>query len=235
MADQPLTAIVEYQIRAENNSMDEWLEVWKPRGEDAQIGEPETLAYATAVNDEEPSQVLVYERYQRPESLPIHSAREAHKTLLSTMGERNMTRRRVFSGRFDDGDGFGWWVPSGEQADPICAGASISLLGLRFGEERSRQRFFELTREHARYCWDAEPSTWVYSCGFAAAAMDRELDVVEDDLLGVMICADRQAADQHANDPRHLGLGETMANENLDVKQLFLRTYTTTGHGFLWR
>ena len=48
--NQPMTAIVEYQVRRETTTVDEWLVEWDKRAEDAQSGEPETSAYAAALN-----------------------------------------------------------------------------------------------------------------------------------------------------------------------------------------
>ena len=48
--DQPLTTIVEYQIRPENTTLEEWLLEWNKRAEDARSGEDETSAYAAAIN-----------------------------------------------------------------------------------------------------------------------------------------------------------------------------------------
>ena len=39
--NSPMTVVVEYKIREENTTMDEWLGVWGPRGEDARDGEDE--------------------------------------------------------------------------------------------------------------------------------------------------------------------------------------------------
>ncbi len=75
-----------------------------------------------------------------------------------------------------------------------------------------------------------------YSGGFAAADADRELDLLKDDLVFVMACTDKAAIDKHANDPQHLALGEQYADKlGGPVEPKFMRTYRTTGQGFLWR
>ena len=38
MTDRPLTAIVEYQIRKENTTLEDWLAEWEKRAEDAWVG-----------------------------------------------------------------------------------------------------------------------------------------------------------------------------------------------------
>ena len=43
--NRPMTAVVEFQIRPENTTMEEWLDEWQKRAEDALEFEPETTAY----------------------------------------------------------------------------------------------------------------------------------------------------------------------------------------------
>jgi|TARA_B110000438_G_scaffold65972_1_gene66494 hypothetical protein len=42
-------------------------------------------------------------------SIDAHVVRPAHATLMETMGERTMTRRRSMSNLFADIEGYGWW------------------------------------------------------------------------------------------------------------------------------
>ena len=63
--------------------MEEWLAEWNKRALDARDGEPETTAYAAAVNVEEESRVLIFERYafgQR--SLKIHENQPLDRKLV---------------------------------------------------------------------------------------------------------------------------------------------------------
>ncbi|SVA23608.1 uncharacterized protein METZ01_LOCUS76462, partial [marine metagenome] len=56
--------------------MREWLVEWNKRALDARDGEPETIAYAAAVNVEDENGVLIFERYANGEqSLKTHSDR----------------------------------------------------------------------------------------------------------------------------------------------------------------
>ncbi|MGK0343897.1 MAG: quinol monooxygenase YgiN, partial [Candidatus Azotimanducaceae bacterium] len=81
-ATSPLTALVEYQVRTETTSVNEWLDVWRNRGEDALAGEPETSSYEAAVSDQDTDHVLVFERYTNGRaSIDAHLARPAHNTL----------------------------------------------------------------------------------------------------------------------------------------------------------
>ena len=103
MSDASMTAIVEFQIRPENVTMDGWIDIWDRRAQDAWEGEPETSAYAAAVNLEDERNVLVFERYTRgASSIRKHSERPAHAELQRTMGERRVTKRMVMSALFDD-------------------------------------------------------------------------------------------------------------------------------------
>ena len=42
MTERSMTAIVEFQIRKENTTMQDWLLEWGKRADDARVGEPET-------------------------------------------------------------------------------------------------------------------------------------------------------------------------------------------------
>ena len=162
-----MTAIVEYQIRPENTTMPDWLAEWDKRGEDARTGEPETAAYAAAINLENELNVLVFERYANgASSLGLHVERPAHRTLTETMGERRMTKRRVMSSSFTDVADYGWWGRP-EKSDANAENVILSLLGLRFATDAMRDDFLELSFEHAAYCWDNEPETLIYSGGLA--------------------------------------------------------------------
>ena len=60
---QPITVVVEFEIQSETTSLDEWLDEWEKRADDAYEHEPATTAYEAAVNIEDESRVLVFERY----------------------------------------------------------------------------------------------------------------------------------------------------------------------------
>ena len=62
MNNDPTTAIVEFQVNSETTTTDEWLNEWAIRAEDARDGEPDTPAYASALNTESEGSVLVFER-----------------------------------------------------------------------------------------------------------------------------------------------------------------------------
>ena len=234
-ADQPMTAIVEYQIRQENSTMDEWLAEWDKRAEDARQGEPETTAYASAVNLDNALNVLVFERYaQGDRSLGLHADRPAHTALIDTMGERRMTKRRIMSTRFTDLNDFGWWGRP-ESHDGNAEGMILVILGLRFADAEMTEAFVKLSSEHAAYCWENEPDTVIYSGGLARTDADRELDIKQGDLIFVMGCTDMAAVEKHRDDPNHLALGAKMVEQQLAMENTFRRMYRTTGKGFAWR
>ena len=236
MADnQPVSVVVEYQIRAENTSMSAWLDEWSLRAQDADQGEPETAAYAAATNLEAPENILVFERYRHgDQSLQRHVERPAHEHLTTTMGERNMTRRRVMSSMFNDLEGYGWWGRP-ETREGTDAGQILVLLGMRFESSVMRDDFLNLSGEHAIWCWENEPDTTVYSGGLARRDADRELDLKQGDLVLVMACTDMDAVIRHRDEPHHLALGERIEQQGIRMTNTFQRTYRTTGHGFLWR
>jgi quinol monooxygenase YgiN len=232
--DSPLTALVEYQVRTETTTVDEWLDVWQKRGQDALEGEPDTIAYEAARSLQDESHVLVFERYaQGQSSIDSHLERAAHATLMETMGERSMTRRRVMSNQFADIEGYGWWdrAQSDEPMSDACI--SITLIGTRFTDAAMKQRYIEITGEHADYCREAEPGTLIYSGGLAFRDSDRGPDVKAGDMLFVAAFANEQAAKAHRDDPRHVAL-QPILNE-INRKRTFLLSYKSTGNGYLWR
>lgn len=232
MSDQSMTAVVEYQIRAENTSMSDWLSEWAKRAHDAQLGEPETAAYEAAVSLDDPNNVLVFERYDRgASSLKAHVDRPAHAQLVETMGARNMTKRRVTSCRFVDIPDLGWWSrSSAPRSNPL-----LVLLGLRFADDDMRDAFVDLSKSHAGYCFEAEPETLIYSGGVAAADADRGPDIKTGDLIFAMACTDMAAVEKHRDDPNHIALGERIAAAGIEMTATFNQMYQTTGRGFLWR
>lgn len=230
----PFSVLIEYQVRTDNNSVGEWLDVWNDRGEDARVGEPETDAYVAAVNLADESNVLVFERYANGQSsLDAHIDRPAHGELMDAMGSRQMTMRRVMTTKFSDIGDYGWWARPGT-ADPASPGVALIALGFRFGSDSDLATYLEASREHAAYCWDAEPDTLVYSAGLAMADADREIDLHTGDVVFVMACTDLAAVDKHANDPRHVALMAEL-KASIQMERTFIRSYKTTGNGFLWR
>lgn len=230
----PLTALVEYQVRTETTSVDEWLDVWQERGQDALLGEPDTSAYAAARSLQDESHVLVFERYAHGQSsVDAHVARPAHAALMETMGERSMTRRRVMSNVFADIEDYGWWDRA-ESDEPISdEGVTITLIGTRFTDAAMKQRYIEVTGEHAQYCRQAEPGTLIYSGGLALRDSDRGPDVKTGDMLFVAAFANEQAAIAHRDDPLHVKL-QPVLNE-IERERTFLLSYQSTGKGYLWR
>lgn len=229
------TTLVEFQIRPESNSMQEWLVEWNKRALDARDGEPETIAYAAAVNVEDENGVLIFERYANGEqSLKTHSDRPAHKALMDVMAERNMTKRMVFASSFMDTTNYGWWSRPERSDAATSEGVILVVLGMRFRNDVSRDKFIDISKEHAGYCLTNEPDTLIYSGGFANADSDRA-DIKYGDLIFVMACTDMAAVDQHSNDPEHLALGLKFQDAEITPQPTFMKSYRTTGLGFLWR
>ncbi|MFT7220845.1 MAG: quinol monooxygenase YgiN [Candidatus Azotimanducaceae bacterium] len=234
IGDFPLTALVEYQVRTEITTVNDWLDVWQERGQDALMGEPDTSAYAAALSLQDESHVLVFERYAHGQtSIDAHVERPAHESLMETMGERNMTRRLVMSNVYADIEGYGWWDRAGSDESMSEAGISITLIGTRFADDAMKQRYIEVTGEHAEYCRDAEPGTLIYSGGLALRDSDRGPDINAGDMLFVAAFADDQAATQHRDDPRHVALQPAL-NE-IERERTFLLSYKSTGKGYFWR
>ncbi|MFT6644235.1 MAG: quinol monooxygenase YgiN [Patiriisocius sp.] len=233
-AKAPLTALVEYQVRSETTSVNEWLDVWQGRGEDALAGEPETSCYEAAVSDQDTDQVLVFERYTNGRaSIDAHIARPAHTTLMETMGGRKMTRRRVMSNQFVDIDDYGWWSRAIDESPMRDVDVLITLIGTRFASDEMKQRYIEVTGEHAAYCFDAEPDTLIYNGCIAQGDADRGPDIKTGDMLFVAAFKNEAAAVKHRDDPSHVALQPRLAE--IERQRTFMRTYRSTGRGYLWR
>ena len=233
--DQPMIAIVEFEIRSETTTMAEWLDEWEKRAADAYDHEPETTSYEAAVHVEDESRVLVYERYERGlGSLDIHMKRPSHKAIgEAMMGGRMIKRRSLVNVAFNVPD-YGWWERPDAASPGRAEGYPLILLGMSFDAPAQRDRFVELSGEHARYCWTAEPDTLVYSGAVVADFPDSD-PWAKDDLLFVMVCTDDAATEKHAMDPNHIALGEKFSAEGVEIKNAVATQYRTTGRGFLWR
>ena len=230
----PLTALVEYEVRTDSTSVNEWLDVWQDRGEDALVGEPETSAYEAAVSDQDTGQVLVFERYTNGRaSIDTHIERPAHTTLMETMGGRKMTRRRVMSNHFADIENYGWWSRAVGETPMRDANVLITLIGTRFASDKMKQRYIDVTGEHAAYCFEAEPDTLIYNGGIAQGDADRGPDIKTGDMLFIAAFKNEAAAIKHRDDLRHVAL-QPRLNE-IERERTFMRTYKSTGRGYLWR
>lgn len=233
--DRPMVAVVEFEIPTESVSMDQWLDEWEKRAVDAYEYEPETTAYEAAVNIEDESRVLVYERYERGmSSLETHMTRPAHKAIGEAMGAGRMIKARTLVNVAFDVPEFGWWSRPEFASPARGAGHSVTLLGVRFAKRAQRDRFIELSGEHARYCFTAEPDTLVYAGAIVADFPDSN-PWAADDLLFVMACTDDAAVEKHAMDPNHLALGDKFSAEGIEFESATAYQYRTTGRGFLWR
>jgi quinol monooxygenase YgiN len=229
-----LNVLIEYEIRKDSCSMDEWLDVWQDRAVDALGGEPETSTYEAAVSQDHPEQVLVFERYSSGQaSLDAHSSRAAHAQLMQTMSERNMTRRRVMSNLFSDIDHYGWWTRDNGGSPMLAENVILTIIGTRFADEQARQAYIDVTREHAVYCREAEPDTLVYNGCLAQRDADRGPDIKTGDLIFIAAFRDQAAAVKHRDDPRHVALQPVLAE--IPRERKFALTYLTSGKGFLWK
>ena len=229
----PVTALVEFEVDTSSVSVAEWLSVWQTRSEDALQGEPETKAYAAALSRESPNQVLIFERYSNgQESIDAHINRDAHKTLNEVMGGRQMTRRRVMSNLFSDIDNYGWW-DRGYAGPMQDKDVIISILGTRFPDSASRERYIEVTQQHANYCRTSEPDTLIYNGCIAQRDADRGPDIRVGDLIFVAAFRNEAAMLKHRDDPRHIELQPVLQDINRDRR--FALSYLTTGQGFLWK
>ena len=230
----PVTALVEFEVRTSGTSVADWLAVWQDRSEDALDGEPETSAYEAAVSEDNPNQVLIFERYTGGQaSIDAHVNRPAHVALTATMGERQMTRRRVMSNLFSDIDDYGWWDRNDGRGPMRDSDVILSVLGTRFPDPASQQEYIELTRRHADYCRSEEPDTLIYNGCIAQRDADRGPDIKAGDLIFVAGFRNKAALLKHRDDPRHLELQPLLNDIRRERK--FTGTYRTTGKGFLWK
>ena len=229
----PVTALVEFEIRSDTTTMAQWLDVWGVRGRAALAEESETTAYEATQSEEHEGQVMIFERYARGQSsIDRHQQVPAHTELQQTMGDRNMTKRRVMTSLFADIQGYGWWSRP-ERVDVLRVhGVRLTVIVTRFPDEDTKQRYIKLTGDHAKYCWDNEPDTLIYAGGLAVRDADRGPAIRRGDLLFVAAFADDAAAIKHRDDPVHVALQPKLAE--LNRERVLLQTYRTSGEGYLW-
>lgn len=239
MNQGPLTAYVEFEFRKENTTAEEWIALWAERALDAWHHEPETLAYEALISVEDNSRILIFERYANgTASIETHMARPSHKTLETAMGEARMTRRLIRNIAAADIPDFGWWSRPDRprQADGrTMGGALVALVGSRFADTAQRDAFVEVSGDHAKYCWDAEPDTLTYSGGLTTPEGSRAKEVEPGDLVFLMEATDEAAMTKHAEDPVHVALGPVLAERGVEVEPTFFGYYLTTGAGFMCR
>ena len=205
-SDRPITVVVEFEVQTETTSRDEWLAAWQERADDAFAHEPFAPAYEAAVSVEDASRVLVFERYENGDAgLQAHMERPAHRELGELMGARRMIKSRVLANIADDIPNYGWWARPEHASPAHLADHPLTLLCMRFGNDAQRDRFIELSGEHARYCLTAEPDTLVYSGAIARDDLESTSPLAAGDLVFVMVCTDDAAVEKHATDPQPPG------------------------------
>ncbi len=238
MSELPLTVFVEFEIRKENTTAEQWVETWAERALDAWHHEPETLAYEAMISQEDDSRVLIFERYANLNSVELHVARPAHEKLQSIMGEARMTRRLVRKMVALDIPDYGWWARSDRPRQPDGrpnGDTIVALVGSRFGDEAQKAAFIEISGEHAKYCWDAEPDTLTYSAGLTTPEGSEAEGVEPGDLIFLMEATDQAAMTKHAEDPVHVALGPVLIERGVETIPTISDYYLTTGAGFMCR
>jgi len=229
----PVTALVEFQVRKETTTPDEWLNVWQPRGQDALDAEPSTTAYEAAVSEDHSHNILIFERYTNgDDSIKEHIARPSHQVLNETMAANQMTKRRVMANRLQDIEHYGWWARPDQTPTQRDADLRMTVIGTRFPDEATKQRYIELTGAHADYCRTHEPGTLIYSGGLVLQDAQRGPDLRAGDLVFIAVFANEAAAVQHRDDPRHLALQPEL--EAIKRERVLLQSYRTSGRGYLW-
>ena len=234
MKGDPLhTQMFEYEIAAETISKQAWLQNWSERTQDALGAEPGLQACAAMGSLDCDEQVVIFERLENGTAARETLAeRPDHAALRQRMGQTDMTRSRVRSLRFVDLPDYGWWRRPERHDKRFAAGVAVTLIATRFADDNSRQTYLRLTRDHARYCYLKESGTLIYSAGEACVDSERALGVQSGDLLFVAAFADDASAEKHRVDLAHVKLQEKLVN--VPRTRVFVRSYVTTGYGFLW-
>ena len=234
--NEPITVFVEFKIRTATTSLDEWLEVWENRANAALDHEPDTAAYEAAVDVEDPSKVMVFERYENGlAGLDTHMTHPSHREIGEAMGSRDMNEGRTIANIATDVPNYGWWARNDSAFSPKAAGYPMTLVQLRFEAKSHLKRFIELTSDHVHACLEHEPGTLVYSAAVASDDLEEHSPLEKDDLLLVLVSADEASHERHAMNQNHIALGEKLVGAGVGVKVINVRHYCSTGRGFLWR
>ena len=232
----PTTVFAEFEVDTSTTNRDEWLVAWQDRADDAYEHEPMTTAYEAVVSVEDESRILVFERYENgDDGLQIHMERPSHKELGELMGARRMIKQRVVANIADDIPNYGWWSRQERDSPAYLPDCPFIVVSLRFASTPDRDRFIELSEEHARYCLTAEPDTLLYSGAIAREDLEPSSPLLAGDLVFVMACSDDSAVERHAADPNHVTLGEKLKSAGVKIENAQTWQYRTTGRGFLWR
>lgn len=230
----PFTAFAGFEIRAENTTVDDWMDIWRVRADDARDFEPMTSAYAgtRSLDPETPNQILVFERYTGgSKAIKDHSARPAHIMMTDYMLKKKVTKRQTISGMLGE-EIFGWTRTDRKKPD---TGNILSCNVFRFGSEAQRDQFVALASEHAKYCWENEPDTLTYYGGLIVDKVAKGPAVQKGDLFFVAEYTDQAAREKHRDDPKHVALGKTLDEKGIQRDRIWESAFQNTGRGFMMK
>jgi quinol monooxygenase YgiN len=209
------------------------------RHADAELGEPGTTGYCAMTSLDEPSHVMIWERYNEGGDLKLHTERRAHAQLMEDMGSRKMTKRAVFSGlSFDDIPGVGYWgrgtrvLTEKQQA----RGTLMFIIAFRFQEDWMRDKWIEIMTELADWDRNNEPGTLTYAGGILSADLAKgDLDLKKGDFLWASEFADARAMQEHQDEPHHVAVGKKGAEAGCVMENVWTGGWRVTPHGFVHR
>ena len=207
-------ALVEQQLPQSADAATAWLDDYGTHADELLSRRADVLAYEAAIAEDDPRQVLTYER--RGAGYKADPAIAQPPTQL----------------QLNEIPGYGWWGRPERESAHRAVDLQLTLIATRFASRAATARYIELTGEHASYCSQTEPDTLIYSGGFVTQDTDYGPGIKRDDFVFIALFANADAALTHRDDPQHLALQPKLAA--IDKERVLLRTYRTSGRGFLW-
>ena len=239
------TVLVEAKIGAGAARVEKFLSTLDESAAKAKASEPRTLAYFAAQSGEDSHELLVFQKRMEksiPRRLRLSKKRKLpSSSLVNKLVGKKKNEKNEKNGKeedlmppvhFRDVQGFGFWNRPGMHAN---ADAVFCWSVSRFQETWMRDRWLEITKPFAQWCFDNEPDTIMYSGGIALSD-NSHYNIRKGDLIFVNLYTCAEAKQAHDRSQQHKDLVTSFKAHGLKYTySAKMYGLTPTPHGFLWR
>uniref|UniRef100_A0A7S2NB28 ABM domain-containing protein n=1 Tax=Alexandrium andersonii TaxID=327968 RepID=A0A7S2NB28_9DINO len=191
----PISFFITFEIRTESCTMEQWLTEFNKRAKAAEADEPGTLAYVAMTRADQPTHVMIYERYQDMAAMQTHGKHPAHAAFMKSMAERKLTKRAVGQAMFEEKAGF----PFG--AKPIKDPQSLLFTAFTMkppGKATGEQVLAGFAKgEGLKFTAESEPGTVSYVAGVLQGAQRGDPPLENGMFCVVEAYTDKQAFVSH--------------------------------------